>query len=683
MPKFLRTILLVLPFCFLASAGYGQANDLVEVADEMYRFGNVKDALEVYKEALNAEPHHPRANFMVGVCYLESINKEKSLTYFLKAQELDAEIADNIMYLIGRAYHLGYKFDKAIEAYTAYQEEITQGRLTEVYRPEQKQEELEQVELRIKECINAKNLVKSPVEIDIENLGSVINTEYPEYGPVITPDEQHLFFTSKRRGSTGENKDVDNEYFEDIYYSKREEGGWSEPQNMGFPINTDLHESAAGISADGKTIFLYVDNDTYKGDLFVSTKNRKGKWSHPRPLSDLINTQKSIENSVTISQDGKVLFFSSNKSGGVGGFDLYLTKKMRDGQWGEPENLGHVVNTPFDEESPFLHSDGKTLYFSSKGHEGMGGFDIFKTVYDSTTEQWSKPENIGYPINSPDDDLHFTLSGDGTYGYYSSVKKEGYGDMDIYKIKLPGYVEPESGTEEEPVLVKKDAPDTAETALDINKKSVKLELYVNGGGDSLDANIEIEDIETGEIVYNGTAKEGQLQETIAVNATTLNITAEREGYIFKSFKVKVPENAPDDFKISTNISLDKVEKGARMVLNNIYFDFNRASLQKESESELNKLLRIVKNNPRIKIEIQGHTDSKGTAEYNLDLSQRRAEGVVKWLVDKGVPSDRLIAKGYGLSRPLVSNDDEEEGRELNRRTEFLILDDDFSSVSEQ
>jgi outer membrane protein OmpA-like peptidoglycan-associated protein len=683
-----KTALLILLVLMLFRAGsvFGQADEhLVQIADEMYGFGDVLDALDVYKQALEQNPNNLRANFMAGRCYIETIHKEKSLPYFLKAYELDPSVSPKILYLIGRAYHLGDKFDQAIEYYGKYK-----AALDNIPDLKDKKKEAFESDRRINECENGKLLVADSLDnIRIENLGSVINSPNPDYGPILSPDEKTLYFTSRRKGSTGGNKDKDNEFFEDIFVTRNVNGQWTTPENIGDPVNTVLHESGIGISKGGNELFIYVDNDQFKGDIFSSTLD-KGKWSAPKPLSILINTD-FIENSITVSNDGKLMFFSSDKPGGIGGKDIYMSKMKKNGEWEAPVNLGYDVNTEFDEEGPFITTDGKTLYFSSKGHKGMGGYDLFKSVLDPKTSKWSAPENLGYPINSTDDDIYFVLSADAKYGYYASVKHDSYGHLDLYRIKMPDEQsqdpksrtlakakpkdEPKQEPKEEPKQEPKPEP-KPEPVKEIVKQPVELNIQVmkNGTSEPIDARIEITEKSTGKKIWEGNAVNGGTTIPFSNSASAqYQISAEASGFVFKNLPVNIPAMSDQKQVLSKTLYLEAATVGVRTIMRNIYFDFNQATLKKESEPELTKLLNMLKSNPAMTIEIDGHTDAVGSAGYNKDLSQKRAESVVKWLINKGVESSRVSAKGFGEEMPLASNDDEEEGREINRRTEFVIL----------
>ncbi|HEY8400953.1 MAG TPA: OmpA family protein [Cytophagaceae bacterium] len=661
-----KQLLIIFALLLLSvSKGFTQADEqMVEIATEMYNFGDVRDALEVFKKAIEINPTNAYANYMAGVCYLETIHKERSLPYFLKAYELRPDINPKILYMIGRAYHLGYQFDEAIEYYQKFSDQLRNDKVQGL-SARQKKDEQEAVARRIYECSVAKELVASPDEnISLINLGDVVNGEYPDYGPVISADGNTLYFTSKRQGSTGGKKDRDNQYFEDIYVSYKENGEWQKPLNLGSMVNTDLHESVIGLSYDAKQLFLYIDNDKYKADIFISKIEGKNKLTKPQPLPTTINTE-YIENSMTISPDGSTLYFSSNRPGGVGGMDIYVSKLGKNGKWGTAVNIGTVINTPYDEEAPYMAADGKTLYFSSKGHKNMGGFDVFKTVYDSATSKWSEPVNLGYPINSTDNDINFVLSGDSKTGYYASVKNDGIGDLDIYMIKM----EKEKTEEVVAKVEKREAP--KKTLKDV---VLKLEVYSKSSKSPLNANIEVYYKKDQKQIDTRTASDGKYSYSFKESSVTdVVVSIEMAGYVFKNITLAIPPAKEETQEVKQVVYLDDIQQGVTTILRNIYFDFDKTTLTRESDKELQKLLKLMKEKPFLRIRINGHTDSFGSRAYNNWLSEERAKAVASWLIKNGVDPSRIEVKGFGEDMPLASNDDEEEGRELNRRTEFTIL----------
>jgi outer membrane protein OmpA-like peptidoglycan-associated protein len=413
----------------------------------------------------------------------------------------------------------------------------------------------------------------------------------------------------------------------------------------------------------------------------VSIQKKDGTWSNPEPISSNVNSTHN-ENSVSISPDGQTLFFTSDRPGGKGGIDIYMSKLDKRGQWGKPTNLGAPINTAADEDGPFIDYDGKTLYFSSRGHEGMGGYDIFVSEYDSAAKKWSEPVNIGYPINTPDEDIYFVKSGDRKFGYYASVKDGGLGEKDIYKVAIPenlqNYDKLKVRKIEGKPIAKVNAPAevkpvtlTIHVLDELNSMPIDAIVAVKSSGDNIAASIS----KIGEGIYTCTFNNQTEKEyTIAV---------EKNGYMFKNVGVTIPAISAQVSEINKNVILSKLQIGFKSILRNIYFDTGKASLKSESYEELNKLERMLRENPEYHIEIAGHTDKVGTADYNKKLSQQRANSVIKFLINKGIESNRLTAVGYGEEKPLATNDDEREGREINRRTEFEIKGGDLQSSHKQ
>ncbi len=646
---------------------------LVLVADEMYNFGDVKDALEVYVQALEMNPKNERANFMAGKAYLTTTQKDLALKYLLKSYELNPNIADNILLLIGTAYHLNYEFDDAISYYNQYRTKLAMNAEgSALFGEQDNSSEEKKTERKIYECENGKIYIKKPLDIELFNLGEGVNSSFKDYGPILTKDLTKIYFTSRRKGSTGGNKDNDNEFFEDVYRSDKTGNVWSPAVNLGIIVNSNLHESCIGISSDEKELYLYIDNDKYKGDIFYSKKDNLGNWGVPKSLSKQINTPDFIENSISLTPDGKTLFFSSNKAGGFGGQDIYISKKDPKGEWGIPVNLGSYLNTEYDDESPFLDADGKTLYFSSKGHRGMGGFDIYKSQYDSSTQIWSKPENLLYPINSTEDDTYFILSDDGIYGYFSSNKNIGFGDADIYRFRMPDKNRKDPVFKVDSVtftLIDRDSLNK-----NLNKYTFNISITDKETGQTIEADVQVIDTEDDKLLDQSISKKGLYTQKLTFNnKTRLVISVKKQGYIFQDISIKIDPESKQNRTITRSITMEKPVVGSKYVLRNLYYDFDKADLRKESGTELNNLLRLLQDSPNMKIEIGSHTDDLGSKDYNYNLSQRRAQSVVNWLIEKGVNASRLIPKGYGEDEPLVSNDDEKEGRELNRRTEIKIL----------
>ncbi|HXB40765.1 MAG TPA: OmpA family protein [Bacteroidia bacterium] len=595
--------------------------------------------------------------FKIGVCYLSSRKERgKAIGYFAKAvtsatdnykeSSYKEKNAPLIAYkFLGDAYHLNYQFDKAIEAYEKFiavmarNLNLDKTLLTEASR-------------RIEMCKTGNQLVANPVKIKIQNLGSTVNSTYADYSPVLSADQKTIFFTSRRQNSKGGQKDVEGNYFEDIYMSNKTSTGWSNAINIGAPINTEGNEASVGISPDGQTILIYKD-DKGDGNIYSTTLNGD-VWTAPVKLNENINS-KYWEPSAFFSADGNTLYFTSNRPGGYGGRDLYISKKTPVGDWAKAVNMGAAINTPYDEDAPFIHADGTTFSFSSNAHNTMGGFDIFTSIL-SNDSIWSEPMNVGYPINTTDDDIFYVISPNGLNAYFSSFRNEGFGEKDNYIATF---------------LEKKETPLTLVKGVVLDENNLPAKNVV----------ITVTDNENEQVVaiYHANSKTGEFL-FILTPGKNYNITYRADDHLFYSENMDIPKESIYH-ELERTVTLPPIIVGSKIVLNNIFFDFDKATLRPLSNVELKNLVSIMKGNPKMKVEISGHTDSKGSAAYNLKLSEERAQAVVKRLIENGIGADRMKAKGYGKSMPSVPNkkadgSDDPEGRQLNRRVELKITEID-------
>ncbi len=640
-------------------------------------------ARELYVQAADMDPNNIKANFMAGNAIINTVGKARAAKYFEKAYEIDSDYRFDLLYWAGRSHQYGMNFDKALGFYNRYRDKL----LAEPgYRGRDKIQ-LSVVDRNIYESRNGKELVANPAHYSIVNVGSAINTEEREYGPVLNEDETELVFTSRRRdGNLNENVADDNVPYEDIFVSKKVNGVWQPAQNMGEIINTVYHDSNLAMSADGAQLFLYSDENN--GDIYTSKKLADDTWTIPEPLGANINSSFK-ESSVSLSPDGNMLFFASNRPSHVGdneNLDIYYSVKEKNGVWGRPKTLGEVINSEYNEDAPFIDYDSKTLYFSSDGRKGMGGYDIFRSVYDSAEGVWGEPQNIGYPVNTPDNDVFFVSTKDGKRGYYASVREDGMGYTDIYMVTIlkDDDVQDQLASKDvEPTEIEVPNTDTevAEVTVDTTTPELTLQpviLTVNVEDFSselpLDAKVGLKSVGDNVIVPSNRESAGiYIFEVKNIGSKEYMLSVEKNGYVFKNTKLDIEAVAGlEPKRITRNISLQKVQAGVSRILHNIYFDFGKATFTTESYTELNKLEKMLASNSNAQVEISGHTDAIGNDAGNKRLSQRRASAVVSYLVNKGIDQRRLTAVGYGEERPLASNDDESEGRELNRRVEFRI-----------
>lgn len=403
-------------------------------AKEYFKSDEYLDALPLYIKLDSLVPQNGEYCFRAGVCYFNTFAKSKSLPYLIKAKNLLYPDRDLLLYL-AHSYHLNHKFDEAISAFQKFKDSVATKPADPHFHSKMKEEQKD-IARYIEMCETGKKLVADSLDFVIDNLGPNINSQYPDYVPIVSADEHVLIFTSRRPSTTGGETDpADEHYYEDIYISTKDQNGkWTAPQNMGSKVNTEYHDACIGLSPDGHKLFIYRAEEGL-GDIYVS-KLKGTEWSVPELMGKEINFE-SWEPSATISADEKTVFFTSDRAGGFGGTDIYAMKLNKDGSWSKPENMGSGINTKYDEDAPYIHPDNKTLFFSSKGHKTMGGFDIFTTTFNDSTQKWSEPENAGYPINTADDDIFFIWSADGTKGYFSSYRPDSYGEKDLYIIHRP------------------------------------------------------------------------------------------------------------------------------------------------------------------------------------------------------------------------------------------------------
>lgn len=613
-----------------------EVKKIIKEAEAQFEYDETEEALKLFMQADKLQPKDPHISYMIGVCYHKLGQGLNGLSYLEAAKKAGNKSA-GVNYYLGLSYHLAHKFDEGITTLQSFLNEAKGA--DETMR--------ETADLTIDYCKNGKEMMKNPVKVKIKNLGPSINSKYADYVPAISADETVLLFTSRRENSTGGLLAEDGQFYEDIYISHRHDTVWSKAEKLGTDINTPSHDGCVGIAPDGQEMFIYkVAKGHTFGDLYVS--DLKGDhWSAPKSMGTTINSE-FWEPSGSITADEKVFFFTSNRKGGIGGTDIYMSKRLANGQWGPAILLGPKINTKFDEDSPFIHADGKTLYFSSKGHSSMGGFDIFSCVMNTETgEIIEAPKNIGYPINTSDDDIFFVWSADNKRGYFSSMREGGYGEKDLY-------------------VLERDDANAALVVLKGTIKSCKEDKPIA-------ATIVVTDNSTSKPigVYNSNSSTGKY--TIILPAgKNYGIAVEAPNYLFYSKNIDVPL-LNTYLEIKDSICLDKIEIGSSIVLRNVFFDVNKATLRSESEAEMERLTEILVHNPTIKIQIDGHTDSDGNDDHNLKLSDERAHAVVDYLVSKkGISKDRLSWKGWGETKPVAPNDTP-ENKQFNRRTEFEII----------
>jgi len=775
--KYLILFIILLPTSFFSLAQVDSLKkpfgERFNLADQLVEDENYHAAVKLFKELQDESTDNANLNFKIGFCYLKiNTEKEKAITYLKKASlsisdDYNSESTEEknapteTLFFLGKAYHANYRFEDAINILTDFKTKIDKTN----------KDLNEQIDKEIEECNNGIFLKSYPVEMSVTNLKKGINSEYDEHSPVISADESVLIFTSKRKESTGGKISPNGKYYEDIYISEKKDGKWTEPQNIGTSINTENNEASIGLSVDGQQLFIYKD-DKNDGNIYTS-KLEGNTWSNAEKLPDPINT-KAKESHASLSADATTLYFTSDRKGGFGGMDIYVIKKLPNGKWSEIKNLGPQINTKYNEEGPFIHPDGVTLFFSSEGHKTMGGYDIFfSTLNENNT--WSEPENIGYPINTTENDVFYTLTPDGKRAYYASYQDGGEGGNDLYLIGLPGAVGIKPLTVFKGTVTMTDGSVPSSTSITItdinndeeigkyipNSKTGKFLIILPSGKNynlfceaenhfyfsetfSVSPDSSYQEIEKAidlkPIVFANSKQayyikfdpksskinpsaETELKNLATVLAKNPNLiinmsstqaadyemlSDERMDAIAKNLSKKQIDKkrlysdiltAKVPYDIIEILLLDKETKQSLTkeskvkleneainnkdnnitinynnklsIIENILFAFDRFTTENYNEN-FKILSEYLKNNPTAIVEIQGHTDSQGGEEYNMNLSIRRANFVKQKLIEKGVKETSLTIKGFGETQPIAINTNR-QSKKLNRRVEYKVI----------
>lgn len=605
-----------------------KAQSLFDEGLKMKAYGEYTQAISYFKQALKKDPLFINAYDALANTYQINNQLNASKNVYLTLIELNPNHYFGL-YELGNVYfELGY-LDSSEYYYRRFLKVNTSS---DSYAAKAK--------LHLKHIDFSRDAMQHPVTVNPINLGSAINTPEQEYSPAFSIDEKTLFIT-RRVGSLSDIRPN-----EDLYFARKIEGNWQPIENIGSPINTQENEGAFSVSADGNYIFFTsCSRSGGKGqcDIWI-TAEKNGRWSQPMNLQSPINT-KYWESQPSLSSDGRTLFFTSDRPGGYGGTDIWKSEFGENG-WQAPINLGPTINTSRDEQFPFIHADNTTLYFSSEGHPGMGKSDIYvSSIIDENN--WTKPKNLGYPINTNGQDWNLVVSRDGETAYFSSDQDGGHGGLDIYTFKLP-----------------KDIQATEVSYLRGFVRDASTKLPIN-------ASVELSPIsgEQSTITY-ADGKEGTFIIPLKTNMQYA-LTIDKKGYLFHTENFDMPAfKSTKPFTLY--IDLEKIALGNSVVLNNIFFDTDRFELKEESRLELNQLISFLVNNKTTQIEISGHTDNTGNAAYNLELSENRARSVYDYLIENQIEKDRISYKGYGDSNPIFPNDSD-ENRSKNRRTEFKII----------
>ena len=622
--------------CILVSTGFAQkkndkqlkkAQDAYNDAMLQLRDGLIKDAIPLLGKALEYDPNFIDAYLSLAGVYGELKDYNKAIGYYEKVRSIDSGYF--------KFYQLPYSIDLAAlgrfeDALHAIDTFLTIPNLSEksiksgTYR-----KHCYQFAIDYAKTHSTPNYVFAPV-----NLGDSINSSYAEYYPSFTINDSVFVFTRRGEGIR-----------EDFMQSVKEKDGYSKAALIKGDINIEPSKGAINISADGEWL-IFAGNFPGKGfgnfDLYISYNTPKG-WSEPFNLGSNINTD-AWESSPSLSPDKNALYFSSDRPGGYGGRDLWVSYRLSNGKWSEAENMGPEINTAGDELAPFIHADNQTLYYTSNGLPGYGGTDLY--VIRKKGNKWSAPENLGYPINTIENEGSLFIASDGVTAYYASDRSDTRGELDLYKFQLPQYVRP--------------------------AKTLYVQGYVRDAvtNKGIPCSVELSEDSTQQTVTKlQTDETGFYFITLPVGKD-YTFTVNRKGYLFYSDVFNLSNKQPDS-TYQKDIALQPIKLNASGTLKNIQFELNSYQLQPVSLIELNKLLQLLNDNPEVKLTISGYTDNIGSDADNLKLSTNRAKAVVDYLVSKGIDAKRLSYEGYGKANPVATNDTE-EGRAKNRRTEFTV-----------
>jgi len=622
-------------FTFHSQAQLSQnkkAREAYEQAAKRYAERKPAEALELYQKALERDPSFGEAAYQIARLYDADRQPERAAEWYRKAVDLrpDSPVSQPAYAWLGSFYLKKGAYAEAKTALEAVTAKAPAGVLSR------------RANRQFETILFAEEAVKKPLTFRVNRLSNVVNAFDSQYFPVLTADRETMIFT----GIANPLGD------EDLYLSRRvEELGWSKPVSLSSAINTPDNEGTAAISADGRTLVFTVCQGKRRGfgncDLYASYR-RGDDWSEPENLGADVNSP-SWDSQPALSADGRTLYFVSDRPGGVGKRDLWVCQREADGRWGAARNLGKAVNTPEDDVSPFLHANGQTLFFASEGYVGLGGFDVWMTEWDGKT--WSKPENLGYPLNTHEDQVGLFVTADGKKGYYSVEERieKDRRRSSLYECEIP-----------------------EQLAARFKRANVLKGLVTDAKTrQPLEAEVELYNLKTNQL--EGRVSADPTSGTYAVvlpEGGEYAVTVSRAGYFFKSLSFDFSAKAGADKRL--DLPLEPLKKDAREALNNVFFESGKWELDEKSKPELDKLVRLLKANPALRLEISGHTDDVGDDKRNLELSLKRANAVRNYLTAAGIDPKRLETKGYGETRPVVPNTSD-EARQQNRRMEAQIL----------
>ena len=654
--------------------GFKKAIENLKKGDEYYELGNAaifdtkdpgknfKYAIVYFKKAQAFNPNNAELNFKLGVSYSYTNEKYRTPKLIYKANELDSEVDPFLPYYLGVAYQLDNKFDDALKQFKLFERDYKKADNFVKFTQKRKDE-----------CTYAADFMASPIRAWVDNVKS-INSAQDDFSPTITTDGEQLIFTSNRLNDR-ELNDV-GEYDCDIYQSFLVNGKWSTPTALRGAMNTGGDDYASNLSYDGTKMLMFKQNNEGNYDIYESFLNG-ATWSAPISFSRNINTKSNQTYATYFYDDIKIFYLSDKEVGAASGADIFFSgaidKKNR--KYGSASLISGKVNSKFQEGSVYMHPDGETMYFSSEGHNSMGGLDIY--VSHKYQGQWTEPKNLGYPINTPYDDVFFAATASNKYAYISSNRPGGSGGMDIYQVTFWGPEKQLVVDTEDYLLASIVNPikdNEIKSVAKVNRKS--LTVFKGKTIDALtkkpvEANIEIVDNARGKAINEIATNSASGKFLISLQSgSNYGIAVKADGYLFHSENFDIPKESEYNL-VNKVIELKNVKVGSKIALRNIFFETASSKLKPESNNELDRLVKLMKDVSGLKVEISGHTDNTGSASLNDKLSQARAQAVVDYLVSKGISKSRLTAKGYGSSQPVATNKSA-EGRQQNRRVEFEI-----------
>ena len=603
---------------------------------DKYERGQYNEAINDFNTAIRRDPNFLEALLLMAESWLELKNPQQAKIAFMRSLDINPDFFPPVYFSLAEIFFNEQQYETTIVHLEKF---LSYNRLPPLL--------VERSEKLLRNSRFAINAMRNPVPFHPENIG--FELEYDQYWPSLTVDEQTLIFTALIPKNPDKPYDRQNYALymqEDFYVSHFRDGQWTKPENLGPPLNTPNNEAAQSITADGSQMYFTVCNRSDglgSCDIYFSERVN-GLWTRPRNLGPPVNTA-AWESQPSISADGKTLYFVSNRNGGKGGMDIWMSKRNDTGNWSRPINL-EDINTSGNESSPFIHFDNRTLYFASDGWTGMGGFDLFVTRKDSA-DRWLMPQNLGYPINTGYNEEGMIVNARGNIAYYSSTRDEDI--RNLFSFELYPEARPMAAS------------------------YMKGKIYDSRFYRPLRAHFELIDLATAETVIESFSDSisGEFLVTIP-SGRDYAMNIKRAGYLFYSENFTMPEGTFRE-PLLKDIPLKRIRPGEKVILRNIFFEFASASLLDESKVELELLLLFLRSNPDVNIVITGHTDNIGTEEYNLALSQNRARAVVDYLLKDGIAGERLSYRGLGASEPIADNDTE-EGRAQNRRTEMLIAE---------